>query len=114
MVFGTFCVWMNLHGRGDSFVFYSKNAGAGKFRGVYMPTLSELFADSDAINQLAKGFSDGYSIPINLNTSALNPYDEDFVIFVVYKTGTICNSYQKSFKKPITINGLEVKNYPKN
>ncbi|CAB3289145.1 conserved protein of unknown function [Methanocaldococcus lauensis] len=75
-----------------------------------------IIIDNKTINSyfLAKGFCEGYSIPIKLNTSVLNPYDKDFVIFVIYKTGTICNSYQKTFKKPITINNLEVKNYPKN
>ncbi|ACV23937.1 hypothetical protein [Methanocaldococcus fervens] len=75
-----------------------------------------IILDNKTINKyfLAKGFNGGYSIPVKLNTSALNPYDEDFVVFVAYNTGTIRNVYKKSFKKPVKINGLEVKDYPEN
>jgi|GEM_PF-4086071 len=60
---------------------------------------------------LAKEFCDGYSVPVKLNTSVLNPYDDKFIIFVLCKTGNMESFYYKTFKKPVKINNLEVKNY---
>ncbi|ADC69048.1 conserved hypothetical protein [Methanocaldococcus sp. FS406-22] len=62
---------------------------------------------------LGRGLGEGYVIPIKLDTSKLNPYNKNFVVFVLYNTGGFKSYFYKTFKKPITINGLEVKNYPK-
>jgi len=63
---------------------------------------------------LSKDLDGGYSLPVKLNTSLLNYYDDSFTVFVIYNTGSISSSYQKTFSKPIKINGLNVENYPDN
>lgn len=63
---------------------------------------------------LSKDLNNGYELPVKLNTSLLDYYKDDFTVFVIYNTGDISSSYQKTFSKPIKINGLNVENYPDN
>ncbi|NPA62019.1 MAG: hypothetical protein GXN95_00500 [Methanococci archaeon] len=73
-----------------------------------------IILDNKTINKyfVAGDLNEGYTIPVKLNTSAIDPYDTDFEIFILCKTGNMQTFYNKTFKKPITINNLNITNYP--
>ncbi len=72
--------------------------------------------DNKTINKyfLSKYCSDGYNIPIKLNTNLLNNYSNNFTIVVIYKTGNISAYFKKVFSKPVKINSIKVVDYPTN